>query len=790
MAVSNVELRVGATQAITALKNVNTQAQRFNNTVNGTNSKLKDANKTLPIISKGFFGAGAGAKAATLSFRAAGVALATALGPLTAGITLVAALTKTFGNLARADFASAKVRTLGVDVEALTPKLATLSNELSGQVSQLALLEASYDLASAGFADTAEITEILKASQLGATGGFSDLQTVTDATTSVLNAYGLEADKAGKIVDGFAQTQADGKIVVDQYAQQIGRIAPIAAGAGVSIDELNAAISAVTATGVPVESTFAGLRQVIASIQKPTSEASKLAEKLGIDFSASALKSKGLAGVLQEIVAKGGASADNLSKLFGSVEALTAIQPLLNDELVKFNEALENQSNAQGRAAQDAFTASNTIQGQLTRVGAAFTNLTTEGSDFGVVIREVLKVTAVTVEALGLAVKAVLLPFRQIFALIGEIGTVIGEAIGVDATQTLFNLEQGWIGIKEAVTESTAKAIFFARVVGRVIGVIIRKIISLGKKIVKAFIDATKPVVLFFEGLQKSVGNVATNIVKFFRTAFQKLIDIIPEPLKKLLGGLELPKLDLDIEIPKFDNPFKLLKEKLGELKDGTIEFFELEQLITEENNRQLQAKNKIVETNGKLKKGVEQLTEAERKSKEEAEKLQETFEKIGESVRNDLVGNLREAIKGTQSFGQAISKVLNNLKDRLIDLALNKAITALGKSLSGGKGFTGFLGGLFGKERGGRVSAGGAFVVGERGPEILQMGSKGGNIIPNSQIGGGGDNITNMVTVNVDANSSSVSGNNADANQLGNQIAIAIQTELIKQKRAGGLLA
>ena len=58
-----------------------------------------------------------------------------------------------------------------------------------------------------------------------------------------LNAYGLESDKAAKLVDGFIQTQNDGKIVVDQYAQQIGRIAPIAAGAGVSIDELNAAIS-------------------------------------------------------------------------------------------------------------------------------------------------------------------------------------------------------------------------------------------------------------------------------------------------------------------------------------------------------------------------------------------------------------------------------------------------------------------------------------------------------------------------------------------------------------------
>ena len=770
MAVSNVELRVGATQAITALKNVNTQAQKFNNTVNGTNSKLKDANRALPILGKGFFGAGAGAKGAAIGFKTAGAALATALGPLTAGLTLVAALTKTFGDLARQDFAIARVKTLGVNVEALRPQLASLSNELSGQVSQLSLLEASYDLASAGFAETAEITNILKAAQLGATGGFSDLQTVTDATTSVLNAYGLEADKAGKIVDGFAQTQADGKIVVDQYAQQIGRIAPIAAGAGVSIDELNAAISTVTATGVPVESTFAGLRQVIASIQKPTSEASKVAEKLGIDFSATALKSKGLSGVLEDIVANGGASADNLSKLFGSVEALTAIQPLLNDELVKFNEALENQANAQGRAAQDAFTATNTIQGQLTRLGSAFTNLTTEGSEFGIIIREVLKVAAVTVEALGLAVKAVFTPFRQLFAVIGEIGRVIGEAIGVDAQATLFNLEQGWIGIKEAVTDASERVVFFARVVGGVIG-----------KVVVAIAKTAS-------GIKDTVTGVVDTVVSFIRDKIQQLIDIIPEPIKKLLGGLKLPSLDLDIKVPKLPNPFKGLLQKARELKDSVIEFSGVEKTITEENNKQLDAKNNIVETNGKIKTGVEQLTEAEKKAREEAQKLEETFFKIGESVRNDLVTGLREAINGSKTFGQAISGVLNNLKNKLIDLALNKAISGLGNALSGGKGFGGFLGGLF-KERGGPVAAGGAFVVGERGPEILKMGSKGGNIIPNSKIGGG-SSVVNNISVSVDASGSSVSSSSADGDALGQQIAVAIQTELIKQKRVGGLLA
>ena len=96
----------------------------------------------------------------------------------------------------------------------------------------------------------------------------------------------------------------------------------------------------------------------------------------------------------------------------------------------------------------------------------------------------------------------------------------------------------------------------------------------------------------------------------------------------------------------------------------------------------------------------------------------------------------------------------------------------------------------MFGKERGGRVNAGGAFVVGERGPEILQMGSKGGNIIPNSQIGGGGDSVVNNISVSVDASGSAVSGSTSEGNQLGQQIAVAIQSELIKQKRAGGLLA
>jgi len=766
VAVSNVELRVNATQAVTALKNVDGQAKKFNTTISGTSGKLKATTGSLKVLPAGLAATGTGAKAAAGGFGALTAAAAPLLGPLIGIGAVIGGLTKAFGNLAAADFASAKVQTLGVDVDTLNPKLASLSNQLSGQVSQLDLLSASYDVASAGFGEVAELSDVLKASQLGATGGFSELATVADATTSVLNAYGLSSDQAAKLVDGFIQTQNDGKIVVDQYAQQIGRLAPIAAGAGVGIDELNAAISTVTATGVPVESTFAGLRQVIASIQKPTSEAAKAAKELGVDFSATALSTKGLGGVLEELVAKGGASEETLAKFFGSVEARTAILPLLNDQLVSFNKNLENQANAQGTAAEAAFTASNTIQGQLTRLGTAFTNLTTEGSEFGIIIRETLKVAAVTVEALAAAVKIALLPFRQLFAVVGEIGKVIGDALGIKATNVLFDLEQGWIGIKEAITDASDRAIFIAKVIGGVIG---KTAVAIGE---------------FANGIRETIGGVAQKIVDFFRQAFEKIVSLIPEPLKKILGGVKLPDINLKIKgIKNFGKDFlKGAKEKAEELKQTVIEFSGVEREITKENNKQIDAKNKIVTTNRKIKTSVDEITDAEKNAADAAKALQEKFNQIGENIEKGIVTNLTDAVMGTKSLAEAATSVLNNLKRQLVELAIQRAVSGIGKGIGG------FLGNLFKRRAsGGPVSAGGAYLVGEKGPEILQMGSKGGNIVPNNKIGG----ITNnYVTVNVEAGGATASGNNVDLNALGQVIGVIVQAQLVKEKQAGGILA
>ena len=799
MAVSNVELRVNATQAVTALKNVDGQAKKFNTTISGTSGKLKATSGSLKILPAGFTATGTAAKGAAGGIGLASKSLISFLGPITGITTAVGFLFKAFGNLAQQDFAIAKIKTLGVDADALNPKLASLSNQLSGQVSQLDLLSASYDVASAGFGEVAKLSDVLKASQLGATGGFSQLATVADATTSVLNAYGLESDQAAKLVDGFIQTQNDGKIVVDQYAQQIGRLAPIAAGAGVGIDELNAAISTVTATGVPVESTFAGLRQVIAAIQKPTKEASDAAKELGVDFSATALSTKGLGGVLEELVAKGGASEETLAKFFGSVEARTAILPLLNDQLVSFNKNLENQANAQGKAAEAAFTAQNTIQGQLTRLGTAFTNLTTEGSEIGIVIRESLKVAAVTVEALKSAFEIILAPVRAVSAAVGEIGKNIAQALGIESTNVLFNLEQSWIGIKEAITTTSKNVELIGKVIGGVIGVTLRNLITLRENLINGFVEATQPVVNFFEGVGKLVSGAAQNIVKFFQKAFEKVVELIPEPLRKLLGGIELPQVDLDISFPKLENPFPKIKKSVDQLIPKIIEYSEVEGLVTNEVKEQVEAKNKIVPLTQNIKTGVEQLTEAERNAKKEAEDLKNTFMEIGKSVEDGVVQGLTDAVMGTKSLAEAASGVLNRLKRQLVEVAMQRAVSGLGNAVGGflgnvfggGKkrgGLGGIIGGLFGRRAsGGPVSAGGAFVVGERGPEILQMGSRGGNIIPNNKISGG---TVNNITINVDSSGMDTQGSSEQGGrQFGELIASVVQSTIIQEQRSGGLL-
>tara|TARA_B100002051_G_C16739545_1_gene643351 strand:+ start:766 stop:2703 length:1938 start_codon:yes stop_codon:yes gene_type:complete len=192
---------------------------------------------------------------------------------------------------------------------------------------------------------------------------------------------------------------------------------------------------------------------------------------------------------------------------------------------------------------------------------------------------------------------------------------------------------------------------------------------------------------------------------------------------------------------------------------------------------------------------------------KSEADILNEKFMEIGQSVEQGIVSNLTDAVMGTQSLADAAINVLNDLKRKLVEVAMQRAVSGIGSKIGGffgnlfgggkkssGGGFLGlanaFTGGggispLLGFANGGRPPVGKVSVVGERGPELFVPRSA-GTVVPNQEIGG--SSITNNISINVDATNSNVQSDN-DGQQFGEALASAIQAEIIKQKRSGGLL-
>ena len=164
-------------------------------------------------------------------------------------------------------------------------------------------------------------------------------------------------------------------------------------------------------------------------------------------------------------------------------------------------------------------------------------------------------------------------------------------------------------------------------------------------------------------------------------------------------------------------------------------------------------------------------------------EALIDPTRQITQMFAQDMGNAIKGLIQGTQTLNEALSNVLNKLADAFLNMALFGNIGGTIKKDSGilGSIFGGFL------HAGGSAQAGKPYVVGEKGAELFVPRTS-GTVIPNNELGGMGGS-TNIV-VNVDASGSSVEGDETQGRELGRLISVAIQSELIKQKRPGGMLA
>lgn len=308
-----------------------------------------------------------------------------AAGAAKTAITAIAGI-----STALAGVAGAAVKA-GAGYETSLSKVGTIADssvkslsDLSGEILQLSgdtgagaaeLNEALYSAISAG-ADTGHAVDLVAVAVKAARGGFTDTETAVDGLTSALNAYAMETADAEGLANKFLVTQNLGKTTFGALAGSIGNVAPTANAAGVSVDELLASVAALTANGIGTSEAMTGMKAALSNIIKPTGEAGKLAEQLGIDFSAAALQTKGWAGFLADLQDKTGGNTDQLATLFGSVEALNTVLTLTSEQGTALMNKTLGEMASNTTALDDAYGAmSGTLEVTVQKIGTSLQNL-------------------------------------------------------------------------------------------------------------------------------------------------------------------------------------------------------------------------------------------------------------------------------------------------------------------------------------------------------------------------------------------------------------------------------
>jgi hypothetical protein len=185
----------------------------------------------------------------------------------------------------------------------------------------------------------------------------------------------------------------------------------------------------------------------------------------------------------------------------------------------------------------------------------------------------------------------------------------------------------------------------------------------------------------------------------------------------------------------------------------------------------------------------VQALADAQDNLNDKTEDYSITLDQIRDTLANQMTSAIEGLIDGTRSLGESLSGLLKTFASMFLQSGVKSLVASI---------FPSAYGNVVAKNKivpfayGGVVNkptlfpmANGAGLMGEAGPEaIMPLRRTASGRLGVESSGGVGN-----VVVNVDATGSSVQGDQPDAEQLGRVIGQAVQAELIKQKRPGGLL-
>jgi TP901 family phage tail tape measure protein len=323
-----------------AIETVFSLIDKFTRPLSNINNESKIVNRTLKNM---FTGAEKASDKFLSKLKGFGGKLTSALG--LAGIInidkVVGFLTKDIKNAM--DFTDSMAKTASLvdttiySMSALEKELKNVAKESGFAVTELAKIQ--FDAIGLGVNAGASAEFAASIAKTVKVIGVSN-ETALNSMTTILSAYGKGAGEVDKIASQMYLATTVGRASFDEMNSSLKRVIPTAAALNVDTGDLFAGISTLTGMGEKTTDAMKLMGDAMDKVITPSKQAAEMARALGLDFSETALRSKGLAGFIEELGEKTGGNTKILETLFGNVDIARIMSKLSDTGAEAFRDAV------------------------------------------------------------------------------------------------------------------------------------------------------------------------------------------------------------------------------------------------------------------------------------------------------------------------------------------------------------------------------------------------------------------------------------------------------------------
>ena len=255
----------------------------------------------------------------------------------------------------------------------ISKEVRTYSNETGEAASDMA--EATYQAISASV-NTADAASFAGTATKLAVGGFTSATTAVDVLTTAINAYGLAASDATQLSDYLITTQNLGKTSVDQLAQSVGKVIPLASAYNVQMDNLSSAYAVLTANGIATAESGTYLKSMLNELGDTGRGVSEvLLNSTGKTFAQLMEQGYSLGDVMSMLGNAVDGDSTAFNALWSSTEAGIGALSLFNAGADKYNSVLDSMRTSAGATEKAYSTMADTTDKSKQRMENSFNNL-------------------------------------------------------------------------------------------------------------------------------------------------------------------------------------------------------------------------------------------------------------------------------------------------------------------------------------------------------------------------------------------------------------------------------